>query len=122
MGDEIYEELLGDWKKFDDWCNGEVDRISVNHGCGEAINNEVTIFGRPEEDAVNHPSHYTKGRYEAIDVIEDAIEDAPYSKVGFLQGQALKYLLRLWNKQNPQQDAAKAQWYLNRLVEDLANH
>ena len=26
---------------------------------------------------VNNPAHYTSGRVEAIDVIEDAIEDAP---------------------------------------------
>lgn len=112
MGEEIYEELLKDWEHFDDWCNGEIESMSVNQQARPVINN----------DPVNRPAHYTQGRYEAIDVIEDAIDDAPYSKAGFLQGQVLKYLLRLWHKQNPEQDAAKAQWYLNRLVEDLANH
>ena len=38
---------------------------------------------------------------------------------GFLQGQVLKYLLRVWRKDNPKQDAKKAQWYLARLVETL---
>jgi hypothetical protein len=36
-----------------------------------------------------------------------------------LQAQVLKYLLRLWLKDNPEQDAKKAQWYLNRLVDSL---
>jgi len=36
-----------------------------------------------------------------------------------LQGQALKYLLRLWHKQNATQDARKALWYLKRLIEKL---
>ena len=60
----------------------------------------------------NSPSHYTKGRFEAIDVIEDAIEEAPSIKTGFLQGQVLKYLLRLWHKIDAKEDAEKAQWYL----------
>jgi hypothetical protein len=38
---------------------------------------------------------------------------------GYLQGQVLKYLLRMWLKGNPLQDAQKAQWYLNRLINHL---
>ena len=70
-------------------------------------------------DMVNSPAHYTAGRYEAIEVIEDAIEAAPSNKQGFLQAQVLKYLLRLWYKSNGKEDAEKAQWYLNRLVDSL---
>ena len=72
-----------------------------------------------ESDAVNSPSHYTRGKQEAIDIIEEAIQDAPSPKEGMLQAQVLKYLLRLWLKDNPEQDARKAQWYLNRLVDSL---
>jgi len=71
-------------------------------------------------DLVNHPVHYTGGSAEAIDVIEDAIKNADTPVEGMLQGQALKYLLRMWLKGNCIQDAKKAQWYLNRLVEKLA--
>lgn len=70
-------------------------------------------------DQVNHPPHYTAGRFEAIDVIEDAVQHAPDPVLGALQWQALKYLLRMWNKDNPVQDAAKAQWYLARLLAKL---
>ena len=70
-------------------------------------------------DEVNSPSHYTRGKQEAIDIIEEAIGDAPDPKSGMLQAQVLKYLLRLWLKDNPEQDARKAQWYLNRLVDSL---
>jgi hypothetical protein len=70
-------------------------------------------------DPVNHPEHYTAGRFEAIDVIEDAVQHAPDPIVGALQWQALKYLLRMWSKGNPAQDAAKAQWYLSRLLAKL---
>ena len=32
---------------------------------------------------------------EAIDIIEEAIHDAPSNKLGMLQAQVLKYLLRI---------------------------
>ena len=70
-------------------------------------------------DAVNSPSHYTRGTTEAIDIIEEAIQDAPSPVEGLLQGQVLKYLLRLWLKDNPVQDAKKAKWYLERLISKL---
>jgi hypothetical protein len=71
-------------------------------------------------DLVNHPPHYKQGRVEAIDIIEDAIGAAPDPVAGYLQGQVLKYLLRLWHKDNAPQDAQKAAWYLMRLVDHLA--
>ena len=70
-------------------------------------------------DEVNHPAHYTGGKAEAIDVIEDAIKNADDPVEGMLQGQALKYLLRMWLKGSCIEDAKKAQWYLNRLVDKL---
>ena len=72
-----------------------------------------------KDDRVNSPSHYTAGSQEAIVTIEEAIEHAPSVKAGMLQAQVLKYLLRLWLKDNPLEDAKKAQWYLNRLVDSL---
>jgi hypothetical protein len=71
-------------------------------------------------DLVNHPPHYKAGRVEAIDIIEDAVRHAPDPVAGYLQGQVLKYLLRLWHKGNAAQDSQKAAWYLMRLVDHLA--
>ena len=70
-------------------------------------------------DPVNSPAHYLTGRYEAIDVIEDAVQHAPGPVIGGLQWQILKYVLRLWHKDHPLQDALKARWYLNRLIAKL---
>ena len=75
---------------------------------------------KEEPDMVNNPSHYTSGRVEAIEVIEDAILNAPTNIDGFLQGQVLKYMLRLWHKVDAKEDAEKARWYLNRLIDSVA--
>jgi len=82
--------------------------------------NIIYRFKVPEVvDMVDSPAHYTRGRVEAIDVIEDAIQDAPTATEGMLQGQVLKYLLRLWLKEKPAEDAKKARWYLDRLISKL---
>ena len=72
-----------------------------------------------DDDRVNSPSHYTTGKVEAIEVIEDAINEAPSMQSGMLHAQVLKYMLRLWLKDNPLEDAKKAQWYLTRLISKL---
>jgi len=72
-----------------------------------------------KKDNVNSPTHYKQGKSEAIDIIEDAIKGAPDPTLGLLHGQILKYLLRLWHKDNSREDASKARWYLNRLIEKL---
>jgi len=70
-------------------------------------------------DNVNNPPHYQQGSQEAIDIIEGAIAHAPEPVTAMLQAQVLKYLLRMWHKDKPVEDAKKAQWYLNRLVTQL---
>jgi hypothetical protein len=70
-------------------------------------------------DPVNHPAHDTAGRVEVIDILEDAASHAPDPILAGLQWQTLKYLLRMWLKGNPTQDAKKARWYLDRLISKL---
>jgi hypothetical protein len=71
------------------------------------------------DDLINHPAHYNAGPIESIDVIEQTVAHAPWPVLGGLQWQVLKYLLRLWHKGNALEDAQKARWYLNRLIEKL---
>jgi hypothetical protein len=68
------------------------------------------------QDQVNSPPHYTQGRIETIEIIEDAVAGADDVVSGYLLGQTLKYLLRMWHKGNSLQDAEKSRWYLNRLI------
>ena len=69
-------------------------------------------------DPVN-PQHYRNYRIEVIDILEDAVARAPDAVKGSLQYQALKYMLRLWDKENALQDAKKSRWYLERLISKL---
>jgi len=70
-------------------------------------------------DPVNHPSHYTSGPVEVIEILEQAASHSPDPVLAGLQWQALKYLLRMWLKGKPLEDAMKARWYLNRLISHL---
>lgn len=70
---------------------------------------------RSGSDLVNHPAHYTAGRFETIDVIEDVIPH--YNAVeGHLAAEVIRYVVRAPLKSNKVVDLQKAQWYLNRLV------
>ena len=69
---------------------------------------------------VEHPRHYTAGKFEGIEVLEDWVQHAPDARVGSLQWQCLKYLSRMWLKKDPLEDAMKCRWYLNRLINTLA--
>jgi hypothetical protein len=97
----------------------DIDRF-VHERFVEPVDNDGNFYHpQAQNDMVNSPSHYTRGKQEAIDIIEEAIQDAPDVKAGMLQAQTLKYLLRLWLKGNAPQDASKARWYLERLIKHL---
>lgn len=67
-------------------------------------------------DPVNHPSHYTSGKIEVMDFIED-------KKLNFARGNVIKYVSRA-GKKDPNkelEDLKKAMWYLNREIERLRN-
>jgi len=63
-------------------------------------------------DMVNHPSHYTQGKYEVIDVIEDW-------KLEYHEANSVKYIARAEHKINRVEDLEKAVWYLNRKIKLL---
>lgn len=68
--------------------------------------------GAAVTDMINHPPHYTQCRIEPIDVIEDW-------KLGFCDGNAVKYIARHKHKGAPVEDLKKARWYLDRLIRRL---
>ncbi len=69
-------------------------------------------------DNVNHPSHYCQGGIECI----DALKAATVGKTGIeavCVANVIKYLFRYENK-NGLEDVKKAQWYINRLIQELS--
>ena len=61
------------------------------------------------EDYVNQPKHYTKGKFEVIEVIEDW-------DLNFRLANAVKYIARHEHKGKPLEDLKKALWYLQREI------
>lgn len=67
-------------------------------------------------DPVNHPSHYTAGKIETIDYLVDVL--GVEGAIHYCHGNVIKYTgSRLHNKKNPIQDAQKAVWYMNKMIE-----
>jgi hypothetical protein len=65
-------------------------------------------------ESVNHPSHYNAGKIEVIEAIDDW-------KLGFYEGNVIKYVARAKHKGRELEDLRKAAWYLNRLISNLEN-
>lgn len=60
------------------------------------------------KESINHPDHYTIG-IEVYDFIESW-------KLGFAEGNIVKYVARSEHKGSPLDDLKKARWYLDRLI------
>ena len=76
---------------------------------GVIVDNTLVV-----EDVVNHPSHYTDGKIEVIEFIED-------KKLGFCLGNAIKYIARAGKKDPTKEveDLNKAKWYIERRIKEL---
>ena len=64
-------------------------------------------------DPVSHPSHYTFGKYEVIEVLEDWFPTDP------LLWQVGKYIARAGRKGSAVEDLEKAKFYLERKIARL---
>lgn len=75
---------------------------------------ESNLEELPQNDPVNHPSHYTTGRIEVIDFITD-------KKLNFCRGNAVKYIVRAGLKDPDKEieDLEKAIFYINREIMDI---
>ena len=74
------------------------------------------IINRNEQanDPVTHPSHYTFGKIEVIDVLDDW-------NLGYNRSCVIKYIARAGKKDPSKEleDLRKAQFYLNREIEKM---
>jgi len=69
------------------------------------------------EDNIEKPHHYRQGSIEAIDYMKDSMDSLMY--MGYLEGAVKKYIHRYRYKGTPVEDLKKADWYLNRLIEEM---
>jgi len=67
-------------------------------------------------DMVNSPPHYNQTGIECIHAIP-AATDKGFKY--YLQGNIMKYLWRFDYKDKPLEDLKKAQWYLDKLIEEV---
>lgn len=79
-----------------------------------AIINDYRAGKGKKTDSVNRPAHYTDGKIEVIDYIED-------KKLGFCLGNAVKYISRAGKKDPTKEveDLKKAVWYINRRIKEI---
>ena len=74
----------------------------------------------PKSDAVNHPSHYGKGRFETIEMIEEITKGYANGFVAHCVGTAVKYESRApFKHDTPLEDLRKARKYLEFAIEHL---
>ena len=67
-------------------------------------------------DPVDKPEHYNHGSIECIVYMKDNMTTEAFQ--GYLEGCAKKYMHRFRYKGKAKQDLQKAQWYLNKLIEE----
>ena len=93
-----------DWRCNNPGCDA-ITCIEDGWSCWESIS--------ADSDVVNHPEHYTSGKYETIDIIKDSVDDFK----SYVHGNIIKYILR-YKRKGGVQDLKKAQIYLNWLIEE----
>lgn len=68
----------------------------------------------PKDDNINHPTHYTSGKFECFDVMTDTF--GPDAVKDFCLCNAFKYLWRHKQK-NGLEDIKKTRWYVDKYIE-----
>ena len=65
-------------------------------------------------DIINKPPHYNQGLIEPIDFIKS-------QNMSYIEGNIIKYTTR-YKFKNGIEDLKKAQWYLDKLIEEYQNN
>ena len=129
------EKLLGRWPKYCPTCASKLSKPykkdtsktvedskkteerHIEDSSKEAVQVPTAehmdkMYGNIKHDAVNHPSHYTRGKIEVIAFIED--QQLPYHL-----GNVIKYIARAGYKGDKLEDLKKARWYLDRYINEV---
>lgn len=113
------EKAQGRWPKYCPECLPKYSKVPKKKEVQtivEKVEPEVKVVELPKkEDVINHPSHYTRGKIEVIDFIED--QQLPYHL-----GNVIKYIARAGHKGDKLEDLKKARWYLDRYINEVMRH
>ena len=96
---------------IDDATPSDWDALRKKYGCWA----EAALV--EEADNVNNPAHYNYGKVECIEAIEESMTSESFR--GYLKGNCLKYLWRYERKGKELEDLRKAQWYLDKLIDEV---
>lgn len=114
------EKAQGRWPKYCPECLPKYSKVPKKKEV--AVEPVAQTIEEPEvkvvelkEDVINHPSHYTRGKIEVIDFIED--QQLPYHL-----GNVIKYISRAGYKGDKLEDLKKARWYLDRYIKGVMQH
>ena len=99
--DRFREVAHEDAALAEEWANADFDKM-----CKEAI---------AKKEMVNHPAHYSQGKYECIDVMVQNF--GVQATADFCKLNAFKYCWRLGHKDEEAQEIGKIKWYLDKYLE-----
>jgi hypothetical protein len=118
------EKAQGRWPKYCPECLPKYSKVPKKKEVQAIAEKVVETIEESEaknielpkkEDVINHPSHYTRGKIEVIDFIED--QQLPYHL-----GNVIKYIARAGHKGDKLEDLKKARWYLDRYINEVMRH
>lgn len=104
-----WEGTCDEWEALKEKKEQE-EKMNINPS--EAYKTYINKLQKLENDPVSHPAHYTTGKIECIEYIED-------KQLGFHLGNAVKYITRAGKKSPGKkiEDLRKAIWYINRYIQ-----
>lgn len=106
---ELSDESTEDCYHFLEGLIGKPEQPEINFVKAER-NDEV----EPTNDAVQHPSHYTRGGIECIDAIKASMTADGFCD--YCKGNIIKYIWR-WRSKGGAEDLKKARVYLDWLIQ-----
>jgi hypothetical protein len=109
-GKSSWEEIPGNLRSCVDCRYSRSGTIMDCLGCNADNGWPRWIPSQLQSDKIHHPSHYTHGKYETWDVIEDW-------GLCYLLGNVVKYISRARHKGSELEDLQKAAAYLKRKIE-----
>lgn len=89
----------------------------INQSKAERVGDAM---GETKDTTVHHPNHYTNGKFETIEVIEEIVKNYSDPHVGYCVGNTQKYIARApFKHDSPLEDLKKARKYLDFAIDRL---